>query len=265
MDFKNIDYTVPAVDRAIQVIEILANTDRGISLAELARQLDVPKSSLFRILVTLEEKGILRQDRERKLFRLGMKLLDWGNAALERIDLKTVAHPHLLKIANETKESFYLAILDELEVILIDRADSPEIWRMVARLGQRSPIHATATGQVLISDLGSEALDKILSRIELKKYTTKTLTSVSRLKARLGEVRQTGYAIADKEYKPDLCAIAVPIFDHRSRIVASLMTALPSDRAAKEKNTISNLVDVLKREANVLSRELGFEVDKRAQ
>jgi IclR family KDG regulon transcriptional repressor len=252
------DYTVPAVHRAIQVIEMLAAAHEPISLAEVSKRLGVPKSSMFRILLTLEQRSIVIQDHDRKVFALGMKLLDWGNAALEKIDLKTIAHPHLLRLAHETKESFYLTILDDSEVIIIDRADSPEVWKMVARLGQRSPVHATASGQVLIADLNQGQLDKIIDRVGLKKYTPKTIVSLTKLRKRIADVRTTGFAIADREYKPDLFAAAVPIYDHRGSAVAALMTALPSERVEKNKNLVNDLLTILTREAGTISREIGY-------
>ena len=253
------EYIVPSVHRAIQVLEVLATSDEGISLADLSKRIGVPKSTLFRILTTLEHNSIVNHDEQRRKFTLGIKLLDWGNSALSRIDLKTVAHPHLVRMANETKESYYLAILDHHEVIIVDRVDTPEIWTMVARLGQRSPVHATASGQVLISDLKPDVLEKIIERSGMKKYTPKTITSLRKLKQRLEEVKEEGYAVADAEYKPDLCALAAPIFDHHSRVSAALMMALSHERIARNKKLIDGMIDILKREAATISHEIGYQ------
>lgn len=252
------DYTVPAVQRTIQVLEILASSQSGFSLADLSRQTGIPKSSLFRILLTLDRSSLVHQDEARGTFSLGAKLIDWGNRALDKIDLKSVTHPHLVRLANDTRESYYVAVLDDFEVIIIDRADTPEIWRMVARLGQRSPVHATASGQVLIADLSADLLDTVLSRGGLKKYTPYTITSASRLKSRLREVRERGYVVADAEYKPDLCVIATPIRDHHGRASAALMTALQSERARRNKQLVSGIVEILKAEAAVISRQIGY-------
>lgn len=254
-----LNYTVPAVDRAIRVLELLSAAPHGMSLAQLAVQTNVPKSTMFRILHTLHEHSIIVEDPERKLFSLGMKLLGWGNAALARLDLKTIAHPHLLKLAHETRESFYLALLDHDEIVIVDRADTPEIWKMVTRLGLRSPFHCTATGQVITAAMDDEAIDEMIKRHGLKKFTSGTITSVSKLKKRLKEVRRLGYAIADGEYKPDLCAVAVPIADHAGKVAASLMTAIPSARSARDKKLVENLIGVLKHEAELISRRIGFE------
>jgi len=158
------DYTVPAVHRTIQVLEILSASSTGFSLADLSRQTGIPKSSLFRILLTLDRSSVVHLDEARGTYTLGPKLIDWGTQALDKIDLKTITHPHLVRLANETRESYYIAVLDDYEVILIDRADTPEIWRMVARLGNRSPVHATASGQVLIADVLRTGVDVIATR-----------------------------------------------------------------------------------------------------
>jgi DNA-binding IclR family transcriptional regulator len=252
------NYSVPAVRRAIQVLEILANSHAGLSLAELSRSTSIPKSSLFRILNTLEEHSIVLQDEQRETFALGMKLIDWGNRALEGIDLKTVSHPHLLRMAHESRESYYVAILDDSEVIVIDRADAPDMWQMVARLGQRSPVHATASGQILISEMSAPAINALITRHGLKKYTARTITTREALEKRLRQVRAKGFVVANAEYKPDLCVIAVPIRDHHGRITAALMTAMQSERARKEPGRVDELVVVLQREAAVLSREIGY-------
>lgn len=252
------DYTVPAVQRTIQVLEILAASPSGFSLADLSRQTGIPKSSLFRILLTLDRSSVVHLDEARGTYSLGTKLIDWGNQALDKIDLKTITHPHLVRLANETRESYYVAVLDDYEVIIIDRADTPEMWRIVARLGNRSPVHATASGQVLIADLSADVLESVLSRGGLKRYTSVTITSVSRLAKRLKEVRETGYAVADAEYKPDLCVIAVPIRDYHGRSVAALMTALQSERAHRNKTIITGIIGTLKQEAASISRQLGF-------
>jgi IclR family acetate operon transcriptional repressor len=254
-----LNYTVPAVDRAIRVLELLSAAPHGLSLAQLASQTKVPKSTLFRILRTLLQHSIIVEDPERKIFSLGMRLLGWGNVALARIDLKTIAHPHLVKLAHETRESFYLALLDQDEVILVDHVDTPEVWKMVTRLGHRSPFHCTATGLVLAADMQDGAIDAMIVRHGLKRFTSTTITSAARLKKRLKEVRDLGYSIVDGEYKADLSAVAVPIWDHSGKVVASLMTALPLARSGKDKKLVENLIGILKREAESISREIGYE------
>ncbi|MDE3056486.1 MAG: IclR family transcriptional regulator [Bacteroidota bacterium] len=252
------DYTVPAVYRAIQVLELLSSSRDGVSLAQLSLQTKIPKSTLFRILVTLQQHSLVVEDAERHLFTLGIKLLDWGGAALERLDIKTIAHPHMVKLAHATKESLYLAVLEHDEVILIDRVDTPEIWKIVTRLGYRSPIHCTASGQVIAAYQGEQYWNGILSDYQFTKFTATTITTAARLKKKFREIVKAGHAIADGEFKPDLFAVAVPIWDHSGKVNASLMLALHSDRAHKNKKHIDSLLASLKEEAMLISQRIGY-------
>lgn len=257
-----VDYTVPAIARTFRLLEILSTSPEGRSLAQLAEELRVPKSTLFRILYTLQEHAIVIEDRERKLFTLGMKLLEWGHAALSKIDLKSIAHPHLLKLAHETRQSFYLAILDNDEVVLIDHVDTHEVWKMVTRLGHRSPVHCTATGLVLVAELDEKEVKGIVDRRGLKKFSDTTITSWTGLKKRLKEVRRDGFSVVDGEYKEELCAIAVPLRDHLGRIVSSLMTAIPSERYKKNRRYANELIKTLDNQAKIISKRLGFDESK---
>jgi len=102
-------------------------------------------------------------------------------------------------------------------------------------------------------------LEKIIKRSGLKKYTPHTITSFKKLKLRLQEVKECGYSIADAEYKPDLCALAVPIFDHHSRVAAALMMALPHALTAKNRKMLDGMIEMLKQEADKISCEIGYQ------
>ena len=103
-----------------------------------------------------------------------------------------------------------------------------------------------------------EEVRGMIERHGLRRFTPKTITTVTQLKKRLAEVKQLGYAVVDGEYKPDLCAIAVPIRDYVGKIAASLMTAIPSDRSSKNKSLVEGLIDVLKSEAALISKQIGY-------
>jgi DNA-binding IclR family transcriptional regulator len=112
---------------------------------------------------------------------------------------------------------------------------------------------------VIAGGMSDQAIDEMIDRHGLRRFTSKTITNVTRLKRRLKEVNRLGYAVADGEYKPDLCAVAVPIWDHAGNVVASLMTAVQSARSHKDKRLVSNLIAMLKREAAQISKRIGYE------
>jgi len=253
-------YLVPAVQRAVGVLELLANSQKDASLSELSVIMKVPKSSLFRILVTLEAQKMVHQDHERKKFSLGIKLLELGSAKLGRIDLNTIAKPHLERLAEETHESVYLGVLDHGQVILMQHIDNQDMWKIVTRLGTTSPAHCTAIGQVLLAGLPEAEVAKIVSERGLKRYTKLTITTEARLRRCLAEVRADGYAIVDGEYKPDLCAVAAPIRDHSGNVVAAVMIGLPSSRPDK-KSVVQKLGHSLQRVGLDISHQLGYKAE----
>jgi DNA-binding IclR family transcriptional regulator len=112
---------------------------------------------------------------------------------------------------------------------------------------------------VLVADMEDAAIEMMIARHGLKRFTATTITSATRLKKRLKEVQDLGYSIVDGEYKADLCAVAVPIWDHSGKAVASLMTAIPSVRSGKDRKLVENLIGILKREAELISQEIGYE------
>lgn len=250
-------YMVPAVQRAVEVLEILASSQRDISLSELSVMTRVPKSSLFRILVTLEAQQLVHQDHERKKFSLGVKLLELGSAKLGKIDLNTIARPILEGLARESRECVYLGVLDHGHVVLVQHIDNQDMWKIVTRLGDTSPAHCTAIGQVLLAGLPNEDVAGIISEKGLKRYTKKTITSEAGLLKRLAEVRTQGYSIVDGEYKSDLCAVAAPIRNHTGGVVAAVMLAIPSSRSDK-KTVVPKLARALQRTGLEISGHLGY-------
>jgi len=251
-------YIVPAVERTVKLLQALVQHPRGASLAKLTVETNIPKSSLFRILITLQHYSLVIYDAERETYSLGMKLVEWGSVVLDRLDLKVIVHPYLVRLATQMGYSFYLALLDDCEVILVDRADTPDIWRIVTRLGQRSPVHCTASGLVLIAEFSDAQIDEIIKKKGLPRFTSKTITSVQVLKKKLEKVRKFGYAVADRDYKPDLFAIAVGIKDHRGKVVASLMTALHSVSTRSKKKLVQSLAKVLQEESYNISKRIGY-------
>jgi IclR family transcriptional regulator, KDG regulon repressor len=107
--------------------------------------------------------------------------------------------------------------------------------------------------------MSDDAIVEMIERHGLRRFTPKTITNVTRLKRRLKEVHRLGYAVADGEYKPELCAVAVPLWDHAGTVVASLMTAVPSARSRADKKLVNNLIAILKREASQISKRIGYE------
>lgn len=254
---KHDRYLVPSVQRAVEVLEILANSGKDASLSELTAITKLPKSSLFRILVTLEAQKMVSLDRERKKFSLGTRLLQLGGAKLRRVDLKEIASPELQRLAQEHGDSVYLGVLDRGQVVFLQHVESQNKWKSVMRLGSASPIHCTAIGQVLLSSLPDDQVAITVSEKGLKRYTKKTITSESGFLKRVVQIRSDGFAIADGEYRADLCTVAAPVRGFAGDVVAALMIVLPSGGAGSKARAVK-LAHSLQRAGLDISRQLGY-------
>jgi len=250
-------YIVPAVKRAIEILNLLEKADAPMGLSEIARHVDYPKSSIFRILVTLEKYGFVERNIGDNTFSLGIRLSQLGISKLNKMNLGYDSYKYMEELAKKTGESVYLAVLNNYRVVLIQRVDSPSMWSLVTKLGLRSPVHCTASGQVLISEFSDDELRELVKKVGLKKYTEKTITRFSELKQRLKKVREQGFSVVDREYNPELVAVAAPIRNTWGKIIAALLITLQY-QGSKTVAKAYELAEDLKVYADKISRRLGY-------
>lgn len=256
----NSRYTVTAIDRALRVLERLARSQEGVSLSTLAEETDIPKSTLFRIMSTLEERGCVVRDERQKTYRLGLKLWELGNAFLNQSDLLETAERHMERLADVCEESIFLGMLDEGEVIYVRRVESPKSAVVVRKLGQRAPVHCTATGLAMLSFLPPDEADRILDDRELQAFTPETTLDRAALDRKIDEIRRTRVAVVDGEYNPSLLCVSSPVLDAEGHPVASLTAALLSAHTRDE--ALEAMKAQIKETAQDLSTECGYLGDR---
>jgi len=209
----------PAVDRALDIIELLAVSEREISLSEILTRLTIPRQSLIRILNTLCDRGIVDRAGKRGFYRLGMKLLYLGNRLQDNIRLRSVARPFMEELAEETHKTVELSTLDRDQLILIDQIEGSEGIRLYTRIGSAYPyFHAVAVGKVYLAHMEAQKRHKVLSAIGLPPVTGHTITRIERLEEELKKIRENGYAFEDQELRNGVRRIVAPIYDHRNRL-----------------------------------------------
>jgi IclR family transcriptional regulator, KDG regulon repressor len=250
-------YIIPSLDRAFQVLTTLAEERRGMPLAELGRVSGIPKSSLFRILVTLQHNRCVVWNQEEKAYQLGSRLSELGNSFLEQYDLYDASGRHMKALAEACKETVFLGRLEEGQVIYVRRMYSPHSATVVKKLGQRFPVHRTATGVALLAYLPEREVDDILARQAVN--NGKPLSEAERvaLKRSFVKVRDQQFAVVGGEHDDEVTCVSSPIFDHSKRPRASLTAAM----VARSRNRAERVdaVSVMVREAaQSFSKELGF-------
>lgn len=249
-------YTVTAVDRAFDILECLARNSQGMSLAELSQETDIPKSTLFRIMSTLDECDCVVQNEKQKTYRLGLKLWELGSAFLDQSDLQEDASAYMKQLADACEESVFLSVLDDTEVVYVRRMESPKSAVVVRKLGQRAPVYCTATGLAMLAFLPEDGIDRILGSLTLEAFNPNTTTDESALRDKLETVRQNGVAVVDGEYNPALLCVAAPILNAEGRPVAAFTAALLSAQATAER--IETVKAKIRAAAQELSRERGY-------
>lgn len=244
---------IQSVSKAIQVLRLLGETgDLGVT--ELGLLLGVHKSTVSRLLATLERQSVVSRNPQTEKFGLGPALISLAGFALQRLDIRVVAREHLERLAEHTRETVNLAILDGDQVVNIEKLPSPHYIRDIGWIGRRSPLHCTATGKALIAHLNRSALRRLLGA-RLKRYTPETICEWERLDAELAQVRRMGYAMGREELEPGLVAIAAPVHALGGRVAAAVSVSGPSFRMSK--TALSNYIPHVVAAAAAVSRAFG--------
>jgi DNA-binding IclR family transcriptional regulator len=247
---------IQSVSKAIQVLRLLGETgDLGVT--ELGLLLGVHKSTVSRLLATLERQGVVSRNPQTEKFGLGPALISLAGAALQRLDIRVVAREHLERLAEHTHETVNLAVLDGDQVVNIEKLPSPHYIRDIGWIGRRSPLHCTATGKALVAHLNRPALRRLLGA-RLKRYTPETICEWATLDAELAEVRRVGYAMGREELEPGLVAVAAPVHDLGGRAAAAVSVSGPSFRMSK--TALSSYSGYVVAAAAAVSRAFGHPV-----
>ena len=189
---------------------------------------------------------------------MGLKLFKLGNQATARIQLREVARPYLIQLMEETKETVHLAVLDENQVLYLEKVEGPHALRMPSRVGRRIPTYCTSLGKAMLSCLDKQQVKQLLRGPRLKAYTANTATNIDELLGDLEKTRRRGYAVDDEEIELGLRCVGAPIRDYSGHMVGAVSVAGPSARMNQEKLLFFG-AQVMKMAASI-SRDLGYDV-----
>jgi len=221
---------VRAVDHAIDVLDSMAAAARPMGVSDIARRTELSKASVHHILATLESRRFVMREPESNLYRLGWGLYELGAGVVRNLDISRVARPFLDRLAEQTGESVLLGILDEDSVLYLDRGEAPAGLRMTANAGRRGPLHATASGKVLLAFAQDHDLFHRIVDSPLRALTRTTITDPSTLRQQIAEVRHTGFATCWQETEVGLSSLAVGIRDYTGAVAGSIAVAGPATR-----------------------------------
>lgn len=254
-DERKSSSSVQTIQRASAILRCFMENDTEMGVTILSQQVGIHKSTVSRLLSTLRKEGFVDQNPDTGKWWLGLGLLDLAGAVLERMDLRKVALIPLRNLAAQTQETVNITVLDGNECVNIENISSPKSIQHAGRLGRRTPLHCTSTGKAFLAFLTTEERDVLLSSTLLP-CTENSIVDRRALEQALEQVYEQGYAIAHEEYEEGLSAIAAPIHDHTSQVVATVSISGPSYRMGSDQ--IEKFVEPLKETAHNISTQLGY-------
>ena len=220
------DYSVRAVDRVCAILDLLQESVEGVSLLDVADATEMPKSSTFRYLWTLQHHRYVEREPETGVFRLGLGFVGMQSRHLEM--LRQRARPVLEKLRDNLGETVNLGLLDGDAIIYLDIVESRRGVRLAANRGDREPLHSTALGKVIAADMPEKRVREMLKKAGMPLRTANTITDIDDFIAELSRVRRVGYAIDNGENEVDGRCVAVPISG--TRLQAALSLSAPAAR-----------------------------------
>lgn len=218
------------VGKALTVLESLRGADDGMPLKKIAEAVRLPKTTTFRILYTLEREGYVEKVAGDRLYRLTSKLMEFAAVKADDRRLQDLAQPVIQNLLSEFQETVNLGVLKGSHVLYLEVLESPHMFRLAARVGQRGSIHATAIGKALAAFHPAEVVEAAIENGGLPKYTEKTIQGVRQFRAELTRVRRRGYAIDEQESLEGVRCLGAPILDSSGRAVAAISVSGPSVR-----------------------------------
>jgi DNA-binding IclR family transcriptional regulator len=248
--------SVPSADRILTILELVAQSKRGLRLAEVAEQAQMPRSSAHCLLLTLERRGYLHRNEKSGRYMFGLKLFSLAHYAVNGLEVREIAAPYLATLMQQTGLTVHMAIMEQHEPVLVSKVDPPGIFRLATWTGKRMDFHCTAVGKAIAAFLPEQRLDELISIRGLPRHNENTIISRRKLKVQLQEIRKSGYALDDEEEELGLRCIGVPIFDHEGHAVAAL--SISGTVGQIHTDNVARLAEFAKSSGAGISSALGY-------
>ena len=260
MDYGKIPkYPVQTVEKALEIIELLTGNQYidGVSISELSKELDLGKSTVHRIIETMEAKGYIHQDNDTKKYHLSWKLFELGNSIPRRRNLFTMDTTLLQALCDKFQETVNMGVRVDDSVVTIHKINPTSSLIANLQIGTREALHATAMGKALMSQMTREEIVKLLGTGPYEQFTSKTIKDVDQLTENINIIRGRGYSLDDEEYSAGLTCISVPLKNYRNEIVAAISISGATIRMTEDK--LNEIQKELKHVAERLSAYLGWQ------
>ncbi|MFH8486955.1 IclR family transcriptional regulator [Streptomyces longisporoflavus] len=247
---------VPAVTRALDILELFLEGDGTLSAPEVTRRLQLPRTTVHELLTTLAARSYLVQIPDQTgRYRLGVRAYQLGSRYAEQLDLAAEGQQVAREVAETCDETVHVAVLEGTDVIYIAKVDSTHAVRMVSAAGRKLPAHCTSVGKMLLASLPPAELESRLAGHDLVAMTQNSITEPDALLTALADIRERGVAAEHRESNPDVSCVAAPVRDSAGQVVAALSISVPMIRWSEQRE--DELAELAAKGAGDLSERLG--------
>jgi len=229
------DGGVQSVDRALLIIETLAEDDEGYRLTDLAVRTGLSPSTVHRLLTTLEKRRFVQFDRDESMWHIGAQSFAVGSAFVRRRNFATQALPYLRKLRDQTRETANLAVVDDGAMVVLTQVESRELMRSVTKVGGRVPLVASGLGKAILSTYSEEDVFAIIQRKGMPRLTSKSIVRAGELCKSLHDIRRQGYSVDDEEALIGLRCVSAVVYDGRSEPLAAISVSGKASRVPIER------------------------------
>ncbi len=254
---KSARYNIRVVDRAVSVLNALAD-GKPRTLTELSKELDINSSTTFRLLATLRSHNLVQSEDSTGNYRLGLACLELSRAYHTGNELRQAALLEMKVLRDDTMETVHLGVLDDMEIVYLEKLEGLHaIGLMSSRVGRRAPAYCTGLGKALLAHSDPNFIQDNIEKVNLQKYTDKTIISQAELLNHLEHVSRRGFALDMGEHEKEVRCVAAPIFNQYGKIVAAISVSGPSGRIDPVEQN-QELIDRTLRAAYNISKNLGY-------
>ncbi|MFX4221709.1 MAG: IclR family transcriptional regulator [Thalassobaculum sp.] len=221
--------------RSMAVLQLVADHPGAPTVADLMRQADLTRPTLYRILASLEAEGLIRQGADKR-YRLGSRLIGLAHSALAQQDIRSLARDALSALRDETGETVHLAVRTRDEMVYIEKVESVELVRMASTVGTRVPFHTSSVGKAFLAALTEAEAEALIDRLDLPAVTGRTVTDPETLRARIAAARRFGYSSDEEENETGIVCFGAAIRDAAGQPVASVSVSVPTFRLKEDRS-----------------------------
>ncbi len=248
-----------AIEKAIKILNCLSEADRSLGISEISSQLEIPKSTVHRILSTLLIYSLVSKELDTPRYRLGVQVLNYSNSFYNSFDVRRYSKKVLKRTCLETGLTTFLSIWQDGKGVCIDSvrfSQEPQVHNLFVDIGKIMPFHCAASAKILLAYQSPEEISRLIKNRPLQRYTAKTIVDPEKLQVQLEEIKSKGFAVCDEELEEGIRAISAPIRNFNGKTIASITITGLVNRITTA--TFDQLVKTVVNAANEISHMIGY-------